>query len=77
MIWTRRLQALPGGITAGLEGQSGSFSIASARDDLNSLQTGLALKGSSPGGHVSVRYDGDFRPEFRAHAVTAGMAFKF
>ena len=77
LVWTHRLSASSGDITAGLVGQPGSFTIATVQDDRDSLQPGLAVIGRSAGARVFARYDGDFRQDFRAHTVTAGVAFKF
>jgi hypothetical protein len=41
------------------------------------VQPGVALIGRSGRGHMFARYDGDFRQNFRAHAVTAGVGLKF
>lgn len=77
LVWTHRLSASSGDITAGLEGQPGSFTIATAQEDRDSVQPGVALIGRSGRGHMFARYDGDFRQNFRAHAVTAGVGLKF
>ncbi len=77
VVWTHRLSATSGDITAGLVGQPGSFTIQTVEDDRNSLQPGLAVIGRTALGQVYARYDGDFRQDFYAHTVTAGAAFKF
>ena len=77
LVWTHRLSATSGDITAGLVGQPGSFTIQTVEDDRDSLQPGLAVIGRSALGQVYARYDGDFRQDFRAHTVTVGAAFKF
>jgi hypothetical protein len=77
VVWTHRLSATSGDITAGLVGQPGSFTIQTMEDDRDSLQPGLAVIGRSALGHVYARYDGDFRQNFYAHTVTAGAAFRF
>jgi Autotransporter beta-domain len=76
-VWTHRLSASSGDITARLVGQPGNFTIETVQEDRDSLQPGLALIGHSASGHVFARYDGDFRQDFRAHTVTAGAGFKF
>ena len=77
LVWTHRLSATSGDITAGLVGQPGSFTIQTVEDDRDSLQPGLAVIGRSALGQLYARYDGDFRQDFRAHTVTVGAAFKF
>jgi uncharacterized protein with beta-barrel porin domain len=77
LVWTHRLSATSGDITAGLVGQPGSFTIQTVQDDLDSLQPGFAVIGRSALGQVFARYDGDFRQNFTAHTVAAGAAFKF
>jgi autotransporter-like protein len=77
VVWTHRLSATSGDITAGLVGQPGSFTIQTVEDDRDSVQPGFAVIGRSALGHVYARYDGDFRQDFTAHTVTAGAAFRF
>jgi Autotransporter beta-domain len=77
LVWTHRLSASSGDITAGFVGQPGSFTVTTVEDDRDSLQPGLAVIGRSALGQVFARYDGDFRQSFTAHTVTAGAAFKF
>jgi uncharacterized protein with beta-barrel porin domain len=77
LVWTHRLSASSGDITAGFVGQLGSFTIATVEDDRDSLQPGFAVIGRSALGQVFARYDGDFRQSFTAHTVSAGAAFKF
>ena len=77
LVWTHRLSASSGDITAGFVGQPGAFTIVTVEDDRDSLQPGFAVIGRSALGQVFARYDGDFRQSFTAHTVTAGAAFKF
>jgi hypothetical protein len=77
LVWTHRLTASSGDITAGFVGQPGAFTIETVQDDRDSLQPGFAVIGRSALGQVFARYDGDFRQNFTAHTVTAGAAFKF
>jgi uncharacterized protein with beta-barrel porin domain len=77
LVWTHRLSASSGDITAGLVGQPGSFTIQTVEDDRDSLQPGLAVIGRTGLGHIYARYDGDFRQDFTAQTVTAGAAFRF
>ena len=76
-VWTHRLAASSGDITAGLVGQPGNFTIETLLEDRDSFQPGLAVIGRFPKGYLFARYDGDFRPEFRAHTVTGGAGFQF
>jgi hypothetical protein len=77
VVWTHRLAASSGDITAGLAGQLGSFTIKTMQDDEDSLQPGLALIGRFATGQVYARYDGDFRQNFQSHAVTVGVDYRF
>ncbi|MGZ9083755.1 MAG: autotransporter outer membrane beta-barrel domain-containing protein, partial [Rhodoplanes sp.] len=77
LVWTHRLLASSGDITAGLVNQPGSFTIQTVREDQDSLQPGLAIIGRGAGGHVFARYDGDFCQDFRAHTVAGGVVLKF
>ncbi len=77
LVWTHRLLASSGDITAGLVNQPGSFTIQTVREDQDSVQPGLAVIGRGPGGHVFARYDGDFSRDFRAHTLAGGVVLKF
>ncbi len=77
LVWTHRLSATSGDITAGLVGQPGTFTIATVEDARDSLQPGLAVIGRNGLGQMLARYDGDFRQNFQAHTFTLGAAFKF
>jgi hypothetical protein len=77
LVWSHRLSASSGHITAGLIDQPEDFTIETVLEDRDSLQAGLAMIGKTAGGHMFLRYDGDFRPEFEAHAIAAGMAIQF
>ena len=77
LVWTHRLVASSGDLTAGLVGQPGSFAIQTVGEDRDSLQPGFAVIGRGVGGHVFARYDGDFSQNFCAHTVTGGVVLKF
>jgi hypothetical protein len=76
-VWTHRLSASSGEITAGLVGQPGNFTIATVLEDRDCLQPGLAVIGRDAGGQMFVRYDGHFCQNFQAHTVAGGVALKF
>jgi hypothetical protein len=77
LVWTHRLAASSGDLTAGLVGQPGSFAIQTVGEDRDNLQPGFALIGRGVGGHVFARYDGDFSRDFCAHTVTGGVVLRF
>jgi hypothetical protein len=77
LVWSHRLSAFSGSVTAGLIDQLGSFTVATVREDQNALQPGLAVVGRFNGGQVFARYGGDFREDLTAHTVMGGVTLRF
>ncbi|HYH18609.1 MAG TPA: autotransporter outer membrane beta-barrel domain-containing protein [Azospirillum sp.] len=77
LLWSQRLSAASAGITAGLAGQPGSFAAPTAKESPWSLQPALGLAAHFTGGHLYVRYEGDLRRGYGAHAGVAGAALAF
>ncbi|HEY0835549.1 MAG TPA: autotransporter outer membrane beta-barrel domain-containing protein [Azospirillum sp.] len=77
LLWSQRLSASSADITAGLAGQPGSFTIGAARESPWSVQPALGLAGRFTGGHLYVRYEGDLRRGYGAHAAVAEAALAF
>ncbi|HYD67618.1 hypothetical protein, partial [Azospirillum sp.] len=69
--------ASPADIAAGLAGQPGSFTVSGAGESPWSVQPSLGIAGRFTGGHLFVRYKGDLRRGYGAHAGMAGAALAF
>ncbi|PWC56377.1 autotransporter outer membrane beta-barrel domain-containing protein [Azospirillum sp. TSO22-1] len=77
LLWSQRLSAASGTVSAGLTGQPGSFAVDTADESAWSVQPALGLSGRVAGGWAYVRYEGDLRRNYRAHAAVAGAALAF
>lgn len=77
LLWSQRLSASRTAVTAGLAGQPGSFTVAGAGESPWSVQPSLGATGRFTGGHLFVRYEGDLRRGYGAHAGVAGAALAF
>ncbi|WP_431861179.1 autotransporter outer membrane beta-barrel domain-containing protein [Azospirillum sp.] len=77
LLWSQRLSASSAAVSAGLAGQPGSFTIGTTGESPWSVQPALGLSGRFTGGRAYVRYEGDLRRNYRAHAAVAGAALAF
>ncbi|HYH37060.1 MAG TPA: autotransporter outer membrane beta-barrel domain-containing protein, partial [Azospirillum sp.] len=77
LLWSQRLSASSASVSAGMAGQPGAFTIGTTGESAWSVQPALGLSGRFAGGYAYLRYEGDLRRNYRAHAAVAGAAVAF
>lgn len=77
LLWSQRLSAFSRSLSAGLVGQPGRFTVGGTGESAWSVLPALGLAGRFAGGTAFVRYEGDLRRGYRAHAAVAGASLSF